>query len=172
MATLEKKLQKAYKNGDKRMLETVFKEIYDTFHKYVFYIASQYLNVESDVEDVCSDTFINFFNHLSDFDFEKSIKYYLVASCKNLSINKAKYYKWQNSDGEIESYGEEDLESYGLHEVLLKYLSEEELKILEYHSIYEYTFDEIGKLINKPANTVKSTYRRAIEKVKQEVAYE
>jgi len=169
MASLEHKLIKAIKSKDQATLTKVFKEIYDTYYKLVIYIANQYLKSKEDVEEVCDDVFLNFFNHLENFSYDGNIKYYLTTSAKNSALSKVRFNNIRDAEEMSDEVGEEDIYETDLVKVMKKYLTSEEIEIINLHAIYDYTFLEIGQKLDKPLNSVKSMYRRAIEKVQKGV---
>lgn len=170
--SLEKRLHKAFLSKDRDSLECVFKEIYENYYKYLFYISFQYLKNEERAKDAINETFLKFFNHLDSFDFDKSIKTYIAVTCKNLCLNEIDKLVPKDDYVDVENYGESDEKTECLKDLLEEYLNEEEIDILELHSVYGYTFNEIAQMKNKSINTVKSTYKRSLEKVRKEVKYE
>ena len=62
---LEKKLKLALSSNDRTVIEAVFNEIYHEYYKLVYFVAGQYLSLDYDIESVCNDVFLNFFNILS-----------------------------------------------------------------------------------------------------------
>lgn len=47
----------------------------------------KYIKQYEDSEELTDDVFIQLFNHLENLNLDKDIKYYLMASAKNASIN-------------------------------------------------------------------------------------
>ena len=169
---LEKKLEKAIKNKDNNQIDYVFEEIYNKYYNLVSYIISQYIKNNNDVEELVNDTFVNFYNSLFKVQID-NIKYYLVKSSKNISLDfiKKKKIVYEYNEDYINNYKEED-EATMYDEIMIlleKCLSKEEIKIILLHNIDCYTLKEIANIINKPYNSVISIYNRAIKKVKKEV---
>ena len=84
---LEKKLASALNSKDKAKIESVFRQIYDSYFKLVYFCISNYISVKEDIEDIVADVFLSFFNHLDSINVDGSIKYYLTTTAKNKSIN-------------------------------------------------------------------------------------
>ena len=80
---LEAKLVEALHSNNIAKLESIFKKIYDSYFKLVYFCISAYVNKKEDIEDIVSDTFLSFYNHLDSIDASKSIKYYLTTTAKN-----------------------------------------------------------------------------------------
>lgn len=169
---LEKKLEKAIKNSNNNQIDYVFEEIYNKYYNLVSYIISQYIKNNNDVEELVNDTFVNFYNSLFKVQID-NIKYYLVKSSKNISLDfiKKKKIVYEYNEDYVNNYKEED-EATMYDEIMIlleKCLSKEEIKIILLHNIDCYTLKEIANIINKPYNSVISIYNRAIKKVKKEV---
>ena len=54
---LEAKLVEALHSNNKAKLESIFKKIYDSYFKLVYFCISAYVNKKEDIEDIVSDTF-------------------------------------------------------------------------------------------------------------------
>ena len=85
--SLEAKLVDALNSNNRQKLESIFKKIYDSYFKLVYFCVSSYINIKEDIEDIVSDTFLSFYNHLDSIDASRSIKYYLTTTAKNKAIN-------------------------------------------------------------------------------------
>ena len=73
--SLEAKLVDALNSNNRQKLESIFKKIYDSYFKLVYFCVSSYINIKEDIEDIVSDTFLSFYNHLDSIDASRSIKY-------------------------------------------------------------------------------------------------
>lgn len=166
-------LEKAVKNGDSKKIEKCFEYVYKAYANLIFVFISKYINRKEDIEELTDDVFIQFFNHLDNINFEKNIKYYLMKTAKNLTINFIKRNNIEKifvDDNELMNYKvENDNNSY--HHLINKwkrYLSIEEIDIILKHILEGYELKEIAKIKNKSPNTIKSTYRRAIKKLQKQ----
>ena len=63
--SLEKSLLSALRSKEKNRIEKVFNEIYKKYIKLVYFIVAQYVDDQLDIEELCNDVFLNFFNHNS-----------------------------------------------------------------------------------------------------------
>lgn len=110
-----------------------------------------------------------FFNHLDEIDLNKNIKYYLVTSAKNASLNHLKKKK-ENIiyDQELIYKSQDNNKSWNdIVEYFKEILSEDELNICVMKLIYNYKFIDIAKEENISINTITSKYYRALEKIKK-----
>jgi RNA polymerase sigma-70 factor (ECF subfamily) len=151
--------------------------------KSVYLFIFKLVGNKEDSEDIVQETFIKAWQKLSKFDTEKNFKTWLFSIAKNTAVDKLRKKKSINfsslnieeeSDFEANLIDQEDLpdelfekkeSEENLKSALLK-LSENQRFIIYLHINEELTFEEIAEIINKPMNTVKSQYRRAISKLK------
>ena len=163
---LEAKLVEALHSNNKAKLESIFKIIYDSYFKLVYFCISAYVNKKEDIEDIVSDTFLSFYNHLDSIDASKSIKYYLTTTAKNKAINFIKKKKEVYLDENVlnnKSY------STSINKVLLDIkdnLKQEEFELIIDHVLFDKSLHEIAKEKNLNFNTLKSKYHRIILKLK------
>ena len=164
--SLEAKLVDALHSNNRQKLESIFKKIYDSYFKLVYFCISAYVNKKEDIEDIVSDTFLSFYNHLDSIDASKSIKYYLTTTAKNKAINFIKKKKEVYLDENVlnnKSY------STSINKVLLDIkdnLKQEEFELIIDHVLFDKSLHEIAKEKNLNFNTLKSKYHRIILKLK------
>lgn len=164
---IEAELQNALKLNSENKVNCAFEKIYVDYFKLGMFIALQYLD-EHDAVEIVEDVFVSFFEKLlKKKECEiKNIKQYLCTSIKNASLNKIKELKNMlpyNDDIDYQK-GEE---SIYLIETLFADLNNEEQYIISEHIILDKTFNEIASELNRPLNSIKSTYRRAIMKARK-----
>ena len=164
---LERQLVNALKSKDRSLLETVFKEIYDRYFKLVYFCVSTYVKKHEDIEDVVSDVFLNFFNHLENFKASGSIKYYLTVSAKNSAINFIKKYKEHSMDEQTTNNISYESNINKLLLDINNILDEQEKHIVLDHILCDIPLKQIASYLNENPNTIKSKYRRTIEKLKE-----
>ena len=164
----DKVLYKAIKSRKEDKILEAFDYIYTKYYKLIYFIISQYITNEFDIEDITQNVFVNFFNNLNKIDLTKNIKYYLVTSAKNQTINFLKKNKKIEYDEEIILNMKDEGSSNLLYNELIadlnKFLSREEINIILLHTLECYTFKEIAKKLNKKTNTIITIYNRAIKK--------
>ena len=89
----EAKLRQVLKSNSIEDIYSVFSEIYYFYYRLVYFTIMKYISTPSDIEELIQDVFIGFFNNLNlKID---NIKYYLLTSAKNKSID---YLKSKNND--------------------------------------------------------------------------
>ena len=164
---IEAELQNALRQNSKEKVNYVFEKIYSGYFKLGMFIALQYLN-EHDAIEIVDDIFVSFFEKI--LKEKKSeilnIKQYLCASIKNSSLKKLKEQRNILPYNDDIDYQKEEEPIY-LIETLFAELSNEEQYIITEHIILDKTFNEIASELNRPLNSIKSTYRRAIMKARK-----
>ena len=135
---------------------------------------------KEDIEELTDDVFVSFSRAMFNTEF-RSIKYYLVSSAKNASVNFVR----RNSGKEIvyledirpqetvscanTSFGEYNTPFWELVTALQSVLSEYETQVVLQRAVFCYTFEEMAKYFHCPASTVRSTFNRALKKCKKGV---
>jgi RNA polymerase sigma-70 factor, ECF subfamily len=169
-----------YKKG----VEDAFKGLIDRYTPPLYNFVAR-LTDQNNASDVVQETFIKVWKNLHNFDSSKaSFKTWLFTIAKNTAtdfLRKRKSLlfsdmeKDMNSDESINSFSENIPDENLLPDEVLQKLQDSLLLnkvldklpihykiILVLHYQEDMTFNEIGKILNKPLNTVKSYHRRAI----------
>jgi len=171
-----------YKNGE----EEAFKELINRYTSPIYNFVARLAN-KNDASDIVQETFIKVWKNLNRFDDTKaSFKTWIFTIAKNTVtdfLRKKKSLLFtdleKDTDEDINSFAENIPDEDLLPDSALQKLQEKEAdkkflnNLLEnLHPNYqevltlryqeEMTFEEIGKILNKSLNTVKSQHRRAI----------
>lgn len=143
MISLDQKMRHVKKN-EKDIL-SFFEQIYDTYHKLIYYVISKYVSNDEDIKELVNDVFLQFYNHMG--TIVTSIKYYLVVSAKNRALDFLKKQKEIPMDSLlIINKKESGSESYlKVKRILKQILEEKEIYIIEEHLFYDRKFKEIAK---------------------------
>lgn len=170
-----------YKEGNKE----VFKLLIDRYTPPLFNFASRLIG-KTDTADVIQEVFIKVWKKINKFDQGKSsFKTWIFTITKNAVIDFLRKKKsitfsaLENQEEEL-SFSEnipalEILPDEALQKMqdkeylnaLLEKIVPEYRTVLILHYQEEMTFEEIGKILNKPLNTVKSYHYRAIKKLRE-----
>lgn len=148
----------------------LFEKIYIEYYKLVCFIISKYINNKLDIEEIANDSFLKLFQNIN--SVKTSIKYYLTVTAKNLALNHLKKKKIAISfdDDLINSLEDNRYNSNDNYNDIIKYLesflSKNEIIILSNHIMYDITFKELSKKLKISENSIKTTFYRAIEKIK------
>ncbi len=172
-----------YKNGNQEAFRNLINRYTLPLYNFVARITNR-----NDAPDIVQETFIKVWKNISHFDVEKaSFKTWVFAVAKNTTtdfLRKKKILLFSDLDNkneeEVNSFEEnildenllpdealEKLQDIEFLNATLKKLSSDENEILLLHYQEEMTFDQIGKILNKSLNTVKSQHRRALIKLRK-----
>ena len=167
-----------YKNGD----EEAFKRLILRYSSHLYNFTARLAN-RNQAGDIVQETFIKVWKNLGRFDSNKaSFKTWLFTIARNTTTDFLRkkssllFSDLEKENGEeLDSFAEniptEDLlpdvalqkiqDSEFLNELLEK-LRSDYRAVLILHYQEEMTFEEIGQVLNRPLNTVKSQHRRAL----------
>lgn len=176
MAVLDEDLINLYNNGDENALKTLI----ERYTSHIYNFTRRFCG--DNAEDITQDVFIKVWKNIRKFDSSKSsFKTWLFTIARNTAfdfLRKKKSITFSDLetglDGEYFSNTIVD-ESLMPDEVLQKFQDVEFLNNLlsklpiQYQAVLtlyyqeEMTFSEVGNILGKPLNTVKSHHRRALE---------
>lgn len=165
--TLEKRLEKALETRKRTEVEKVFELIYNEYYSLVAYCVSRYLSSKEDIEEISNDVFIRFFNNLQKTQFS-SIKYYLVQSAKNASINKIKKDKYETAPITSEFIIDDKIDDSFIVDEIKNILDETDYKIFIMYVLDDLTSAEIGERLSLSSVNVRKRYQRSLEKIRKE----
>jgi RNA polymerase sigma-70 factor (ECF subfamily) len=147
-------------------MNKAFNLIFEKYRYLVYYVSFDILKSEDEAKDIVNETFLKMYERRRDFMSESKLKYFLLVTAKNLSINL--YNQTKNNlaySDDIE--GKYDEESVSIYlEKFKDVLDEEEYKFLVLHLIYGFTFREIAKANDLTTSQVSSKYQRGIKKLR------
>ncbi len=156
-------------------MEDAFNVVYNEFSYLVYYVSFQIVKEKTTAEDITNETFLRFYNNKENVTLShQNVKYYLVETSKNLSINFIKVnkryeeYNEEISNGEKEKLLIDEVNDFNEYiERFREYLNEEEIDLLVYHLLYDFGFREIAEMKGTTVNVVSSKYKRTIDKLKK-----
>lgn len=150
---------------------TAFEELYSKYSKLIYKIAYSILKNKSDAEDVMQLVFEKIYSMDKENLPTKNETSWIYSVTKNETLN---YFKSNRNNinlddiYEIEDNNQEiskiiDQENYNR---LISKLNDNEKKIISLKIISNFSFEEIGKILNMPTGTVKWRYYKAINTLK------
>ncbi|NCU28226.1 MAG: RNA polymerase sigma factor [Candidatus Moranbacteria bacterium] len=171
-----------YVGGD----DASFKLIIDRYTPIVFGYVSRFVGKDN-ADDLTQNVFIKVWKNIRNFDDEKaSFKTWLFKIARNTTIDylrKKKSINFSSLDSDEEDFAsgleddhdnQEDIliksENINALKEAIKILPLNYREILVLYYEQDMTFKEIGELLNKPLNTVKSYHRRALIRLKKELS--
>lgn len=150
-------------------------KIYNKYINLVSFVVSKYIKDEEIIKDISHDVFLNF---IEQKDKVKDIQKYLASTAKYISLsylkntNTIRYETLLEINNDSNYYTDLSNIRYKLFiDDLRKFLTDEEIDIIIYHTVYDYSLIEISQKFNKNYNSIKSIYFRAIKKCKEKGLY-
>jgi len=162
-----------------------FEKILNRYLKPVFNFIYRFSGGITETEDLTQETFFKAWKYLKKFDPEENFKTWLFTIARNTAIDflrKKKNFSFSDFNDDEgdnlitatlfdpDSSPIEDFKAVEKSEVierLLNKLSPKYREVLLLHYNHDLTFDEIGKILKKPLDTVKSQHRRALIALKK-----
>lgn len=177
----DKELVSKYLEGDESTLELLIGRYLKPIYSFIYRLVGN----SQDAEDISQEVFLKVWKNIKKYDNSKSFKTWLFTIAKNTaydSLRKKKEIVFSDFENDDSENGLED--SLVSSEILpeLALIKEEDVVALEeaikklppdYRTVLllketeELTFEEIGDILNKPMNTVKSHYRRSLLSLKK-----
>lgn len=150
---------------------TAFEELYSKYSKLIYKIAYSILKNKSDAEDITQIVFEKIYSMDKENLPTKNETSWIYSVTKNETLN---YFKSNRNNinlddiYEIEDNNQEiskiiDQENYNR---LISKLNDNEKEIISLKIISNFSFEEIGKILNMPTGTVKWRYYKAINTFK------
>lgn len=175
----DEELIEKYKNGEVDNLRILIERYTSHIYNYSFRFVG-----EMNAPDVTQEIFIKVWKNLKNFNQSKSsFRTWIFTIARNTIIDflrKKKSIVFSDLDNEDEIFEETLVDESSLPSEVIKKIEDKkilndllsnlpdkykEVLILYYQE--EMTFAEIGEMLNKPLNTVKSYHYRAIQKLKE-----
>jgi len=154
-----------------------YEPLVSRYQQRLFWFANRIVFNEHDAKDVVQETFIHVYKHIDQFDVTRSFSSYIYAIAKNEAITLLRKKKPGVSIDKLEIVDTHDTPDQELIRSADKELIEQALSKLEskyQHVIRLYYFDElsyeeIGKKLEIPINTVRTLLRRGKVQLKKHI---
>ena len=148
-------------------MERSFNIIFEKYRYLVYYVSYDILKNEEESKDIVNDTFIKMYEKRGSFINESKLKYFLLVTARNLSINRYNQLKDHLSYSD-DIKGEEDSSRISLYlDEFKNIVDKEEYTYLVLHIIYGFSFREIAKSKSLSTSQVSSKYQRGIAKLRE-----
>lgn len=152
-------------SATQEMRDASFNAIFNKYRYLVYHVSFEVLKNEEESKDIVNETFIKMYENRRSFMNETKLKYFLLVTARNLSINRYNQMKNYLSYSD-DMKGESDSEVSLLLDKFKDVLDEEEYHYLVLHIIYEFSFREIAKANKLTTSQVSSKYQRGIKKLR------
>ncbi len=154
------------RSTSKEEVDSVFNLIFNKYKNLVYYVSFDILKNSEDAKDIVNDTFLKMYENRGKLISETKLKYFLLVSAKNLSINR--YNENKNHlpySDDVEGQSDDNHLSIYL-EKFKDVLDAKEYRFLVLRIVYEFSFREIAKTYNLTTSQVSSKYQRGIKKLR------
>ena len=154
------------RSTSKEEVDSVFNLIFNKYKNLVYYVSFDILKNSEDAKDIVNDTFLKMYDNRGKLISETKLKYFLLVSAKNLSINR--YNENKNHlpySDDVEGQSDDSHLSIYLDK-FKDVLDAKEYRFLVLHIVYEFSFREIAKTYNLTTSQVSSKYQRGIKKLR------
>lgn len=152
--------------------DEAFDELINSMKNDLYCIARTRLDNLDDIADAIQDTILTCYKNIQKLKNNKVFKTWLIkiliSKCNNI-YNKKKKYNISIEENEMDKYIEvnDNLEKMNF-EMFIRNLSLDEQTILTLYYYSGYTTKEIGHIMGKNENTIKTKIRRAKDKLREE----
>jgi RNA polymerase sigma-70 factor (ECF subfamily) len=176
MERTDQELLRKHIDGDDEALPLLIRRYLKPVYNFTYRLS----NNAADAEDITQETFVKVWRHAEKFHPDENFKTWIFTIAHRSAVDLLRKKKqlvfsdFANEDGEsnfvdtlrdTEPLADElfkKAEEKALIESALTKLSVTYREVLMLYYTEELTFDEIGKVLGKPLNTVKSQHRRAL----------
>lgn len=181
MEQTDQELLREYLEGDGEALQMLVRRYLKPLYNYTYRLSGN----ASDAEDITQETFVKVWRHAAKFHADENFKTWLFTIAHRTALDHLRKKKrlvfsdFASEDGEnffadtasdTEPLADElfaKAEDKALIERVVAKLSTTHQEVLMLYYTEELTFDEIGKVLGKSINTVKSQHRRALMALKK-----
>lgn len=180
MEETDQDLVKKHINGDENALEILIERHLKHVYNFIYHMKVS----PDESEDITQETFVKVWKNIKKYNSKQNFKTWIFTVAKNTAIDyfrKRKNIAFSEFAGDDdENYFENKLASEDISQLEESIMKEDEKMISKavqkllpiYQSILflryneDMTFKEIGEILNKPLDTVKSQHRRALMQLK------
>ncbi len=170
-----------YRNGDETAFRTLIERYLNQIQRFSFRMS----NKNDTASDITQETFVKVWKNLHKYEKENTFKSWIFTIARNTAIDYLRKKKalnfsdFDNEDGKnfiTETIADQDTipefliekaENKKILDDALETINPLEKEVLLLHYQEEMTFENIGKMVGEPLNTVKSRHRRALAKLRK-----
>lgn len=163
-------------NGSKKLS---FEDVYYTLYRPIFFFTKQFIQEESEVQDIVADTFVKYYTQHKGFSQLHQIKSFLFTTARNAALNVLRHQKLKTSKGhdilmelQQQSTNRHFYDKLVLTEMMLIISQEVQNLPKKQRDVFTSTFfedktvDEIAQELDISVEAVYNNKKRAIEKLR------
>lgn len=151
-----------------------FEKLYISTKRGVFAFLYSYFHNQHDTEDAMQTVYLKIKRNILSYKPHTNGRAWIFQIAKNHALNELKRKKPTESiDLALNLSKEKDVtysDSSGVMKLIQTLLSEDEQQIIILHVLWGYRHREIANQLDLPVGTVTSKYKRAVQKLKNELS--
>ena len=150
---------------------TAYKVLFYRYYAKLTIVCFRYLGSHEEAEEAVSDTMLNMFNHLSQFEERSSFKTWIFKIAHNQALTRLRKKRVEQIQfdelalPEIEAANVQTEIGQGNLNQLLSRLNVEERSIVVFRIAGDLEFRDIALVVDQKLSTVKMRYKRALKKM-------
>jgi len=156
-------------------ITTAYEMLFHRYHNKLIQVCYRYLNSKEEAEEAVNDTMLKVFNNLYRFEQRASFKTWIYRIACNQALtrlrkNKLNHVDLEEAENEEALNTSDDLTNKNQQlNKLLNRLSIEERSIVVFRIAGDLEFNDIALIVDQKLSTVKMRYKRALDKMTEEV---
>jgi RNA polymerase sigma-70 factor (ECF subfamily) len=150
--------------------ESAFDQLYETYHKLLYYIIYQILGTVQETEEVLQEVFMKIYNSIHTFK-NGNFKYWMTQIARNTALTYAtrdqkKNKKVANSDEILNNTQSKNEGLERIDSLLKSHFSEEMRQVVLYRAIFDFSYKDIAEMLEKDVKHITKVYKAAIPTLK------
>lgn len=153
---------------------SAFEQLYIKTKKGVFAFLYTYFNHYEDTEDAMQMVYLKIKRGISSYKGGNG-RAWMLEIAKNHALNELRRKRETLSEEALKFVPDKEVnyfDSSGIFGVMKKCLTAEEEQIVILHVLWGYKHREVALLLNAPTGTITSKYKRAVQKIKENLKEE
>lgn len=147
-----------------------FEKLYLKTRRGVYAFLYTYYRNHHDTEDAMQSVYLRIKQKIYLYTTGGNARSWMLEIAKNFALNDIKrrsYTELTDDESSFNSHAKNQSSELIITDLMERYLTDEERKILVLHVIWGYKHREIAELLGLPTGTVRSKYKRAVDKLKE-----
>lgn len=147
-----------------------FEKLYLKTRRGVYAFLYTYYRNHHDTEDAMQSVYLRIKQKIYLYTPGGNARSWMLEIAKNFALNDIKrrsYTELTDDESSFNSHAKNQSSELIITDLMERYLTDEERKILVLHVIWGYKHREIAELLGLPTGTVRSKYKRAVDKLKE-----